>query len=77
MSTAGIVIFAFLFITFILIFRSFVIFTSALRRGQFKLRELNCWLGGSIIFVLTFCATMHYHEELGIKKTCAQNAASC
>jgi hypothetical protein len=32
---------------------------------------------GIIIFVLTFNVTMNFHEELGIKKTCAQNAASC
>jgi len=77
MSTAGIIIFVFLLITFIFTFRNFVIFITAFWRGKFKLKECNCWLLGFIIFVLTFSVTTHFHEELGIKKTCAQNAATC
>lgn len=77
MSTAGIIIFVFLFITFLFTIRYFFIFVTAFWRGRFKLKELNFWLLGFIIFVLTFNVTMNFHEELGIKQTCAQNAASC
>jgi len=49
----------------------------ALAKGKFNLSQFLRTFYSALLFIILFQVAANYHEELGIRKSCAQNAATC